>query len=825
MRKEFNTPNSQLSAGHCAKGVVVPIPNWPSLLLGILLTSAATLTLQISIIRLLSVSQGHHFAFMVVSMALLGYGASGSILASFPSLLGWKLPDLLTLATWLFSASALLAYLASNRIPFDLARIAWDRWQIFYIFLLYLAFSIPFFFSGMAISSALTRWSAFSGKLYFSDLTGAALGCLLVLFLFGIFGGPGTLLFSCLLGATASIVFGWTLRSFRIFLWFWIGVLACLLIWQPPWTAPHLSPYKALSTALRFPGARLLGTYWDPISRVDVLESPAARTAPGLSLEYLNPLPSQLGLTVDGDQLNAITRFHGEPREAGELRFLDFLPSSLPYRITRPQRVLILEPKGGLEVLNALFHETKETVVIETNPTIVQLLKGSYGDYSGRIYWRDGVQANIENGRSYLHRAPPPFDLIVLPLSESLGASSSGFIGLHEDYRLTMEAFQEYFRVLKPGGFLFASLYLLPPPRAELRLVSTVREALRKTGKRPADHILAYRSWGTFSLLVKKDPILSPEIESLKSFCQQQRYDLVYYPGISLEEVNLYNRFPQPLYYEGMQGLLREGMGLGAAYPFDLSPATDDRPFFHYFFRWEYWREIYQLAGGKWQILLEGGFLVLAVFFLALTLSLLFIILPVILRQGEKSGVPGVRPFPWVIYFVALGLGFMFVEISLIQRFILFLGHPVYSVSLVIFSLLVSAGMGSRLSMRIDPKTLWRVKGILLGVAGLLFLGAILYPQVLPVFQGKTLILRFVLTFLFITPLGFFMGMPFPLGIRLVGSQRPSLVPWAWCANGCASVLGSILPVILALTWGFQTVFFAAATCYSLALFVIWKYG
>ena len=795
------------------------------LFLGIFLTSAATLTLELSIIRLLSVAQWHHFAFLVVSMALLGYGASGSFLSSFPSLLKGDPLGLLSRASALFSVSALLAYLAGNWIPFDLARVSFDRWQTLYLFLFYLVFSVPFFFSGLVISSALTHWNAMAGKLYSSDLAGASLGCLLPLGLFGILGGPGTLLFSCLLGGLASAVFGWMKKSRGVFPWIWTGFFALLLFWQPSWMDLRLSPYKSLSTALRFPGARLLETHWNAFSRVDVLESPAARTAPGLSLEYLNPLPQQLGLTLDGNQLNAITRFRGEPAGAGELKFLDFLPSSFPYRNLPPQRVLVLESRGGLEVLNALYHGTREVIAVETNPMIVELLKTKYGEFSGRIYDRPEVRAVVEDGRSYLRRSSASFDLIVLPLGESLGASAAGIGGLREDYRLTVEAFGEYLKALKPGGFLSFSLYLLPPPRGEMRLVSTIQEALVKEGKHPADHLLAFRTWGTFSLLVKKDSIKAGEVEDLKDFCRQMRFDLVYYPGISRGEVNLYNRFPRPFYFEGLQGLLREGEMYSSRYPFDLSPATDDRPFFHSFFRWKYWPEIYRLAGGKWQILLEGGFLVPVVFFLALLLSILFIILPLFFKKRGEGGMVGNFPFAWLAYFSALGLGFMFVEISLIQKLILFLGHPIYSVSLVIFSLLVSAGIGSRFSLRFDGRSFRELKILLLFLGGLLFASAFLYPRIFSFFQGSPAFFRWLLTFALIGALGFFMGMPFPMGIRRAASRGQVCVSWGWCANGCASVLGAILPVLLALTWGFQVVFFLSCLCYLIALLAVWKEG
>ncbi|MBI4496139.1 MAG: hypothetical protein HY697_04305 [Deltaproteobacteria bacterium] len=786
---------------------MIPFPFF----IGIFLISAATLSLEVTLTRLLSVAQWHHFAFLVVSMALLGFGASGSFLFTFPRLFRRLEP---ARSSGLFSLSTLLSCVLSHLIPFDLARIAWDRWQVLYVLLYYLIFSVPFFFSGLTLSSTLARFSAQSGKIYAADLAGAALGCLLVLFLFGLWGGSGAFLFSSLLGALAAAAFSCRKGKVLSLEWLWAGSLAALLLWAPSLFDLPLSPYKGLSAALRFPGARLLETHWNSFSRVDVLETPAARTAPGLGLDFLDPLPPQLGITLDGDRLSAITRLRGG-RE--ELRFIDFLPSSLPYQLARAGRALILEPRGGLEVLIALHHRMPEVVVAEPNPILSGLLRGKYAEYSGGIYLRREVRVVQEDGRSFLGRRPPEFDLIVLPLTESLGASASGFSGLQEDYRLTAEAFGEYLRALRPGGLLAVSLYLLPPPRGELRLVSTLQEALRRTGKRAENHLLIFRSWGTFTLLAHKDPVGPREIAALKSFARRLRFDLVHYPGMSIAEANLFNRFSTPLYFTAVRRALTEGERFYHAYPFDIHPATDDRPFFQHFFRWAHLGEVYRLAGEKWPILIEGGYLLPIIFLQGLILSLLFIALPLAFRRREPGGLT----FSWILYFSALGLAFMFVEISFIQKFILFLGHPVYAVSLVLFSLLLSAGLGSRLSTRLDPARSKVLKVILLMISALILLYAFLLPTVLSFFQGQPLLMRQLLTFLIAAPPGLLMGMPFPLGIRLVGARWAPFVPWAWCANGCASVLGSILPVILALAWGFQNVFFIAALLYLLGLAAI----
>jgi len=787
---------------------------------GIFLTTAATLILEISLVRLLSVAQWHHLAFLVVSIALLGYGASGAFLFSFPRFFQPGEPPNLSRVSWLFSASTLGSYIIGNQIPFDLVRIAWDRWQVFHLSLFCLVYAVPFFFSGLIVSSALTRWSALSGKIYAADLIGASAGCFLVLGLFSLLGGTGTLFFSAFLSGLAALIFSWRQKSFSFLLWIWPAIPALLSFYPPSFLQLVISPYKPLSAALLHPGSRLLETRWNSFSRVDVVDSPAVRTAPGLSLRYPERLPPQIGLCVDAERMNALTRLSGEVRGKDEFRFLSALPASLPYQLARPERVLIFDPMGGLDVLISLYHQVRETVVLETNPAVVDLIRGTYASYSGNLYRREGVRVEIGDGRSFLRGKPAPFDLIVFPLTETLGASASGLSSLREDYRLTVEAFQDYLEALTPTGFMAVQLYLLPPPRSELRLVSVLQEAFKRSGKAAGNHLLAMRSWGTFSLFIKKGEILPAEIAALKSFCEKWRFDPVYYPGMPAGEANRYNRFPVPVYFSAVQNLLRQEKLFLASYPFDLNPATDNAPFFHHVFRWGHWKEIYHLAGEKWQILVEGGFLLPLVFLQALLLSFFFILLPAAWRKKELPFL-GAPHFRWILFFFAIGLAFMFVEISLIQKFILFLSHPVYAVSAVILSILIFAGLGSRISAFLHPRQ--SLKRMLPILVGLLILYAFLLSRILPFFQGWQLEARYFLSALLIAPLGLTMGIPFPAAIRLLGAQKPEFIPWAWCANGCASVLGAILPVLIALSWGFQAVWLLSSLLYLLGLSLIWR--
>ncbi len=795
---------------------------------GLALISFSTLLLEISLTRLFSVAQGYHFAFLVVSMALLGYGASGSFLFSFPKFLKGNPENKLFWSSGLFSWSTTFAYILSNLLPLDLARLYLDPWPILYIFLYYLLLTTPFFFSGLTIAAAITLRSHWAGKIYCADLGGAGCGCLAALILLDFWGGPEALMFSAFAGFLASLIFARLLKEktkIHYLKWAW-GIILLIFLFRPPaFLDLRLSYYKPLKAALLYPGARLLETHWNVFGRVDFLESPAVRTAPGLSLLFLNSLPPQIGLAINAERLSALTKLTSIKNIKSELSFIEFLPASFPYHLLSPEKVLILEPLGGLEILVALYHGSKKVTGVELNPLLVSLLKGKYREFSGGIYDHPRVQVVIDDLRNYVRRNPGPFDLVVFSLTESWAVAASGISSLHEDYRLTKEALADYLRVLSPQGALAISLYLNPPPRAELRLVAMIKETLEQMGRDPRQHLLIFRTWGTFNLLLKKNPLTQKEIQALELFCAKLRFDLVYYPGISREKANIYNKFPIPIYFESIQKILSGEESFLKAYPFDLSPPTDDQPFFHHYFRWAYWGELYHAGGQKWQIFMEGGYLVPLTFFISLMLTIIFILFPLKYRWRPKPISAHQQRFkkPSLIYFAALGLGFMSVEISLMQKFILFLGHPVYSISLVIFSLLIFAGLGSRVSQKITLPAYGLAFLIFLFVIGYLLFCASFLTSLLSWAHSLPLWGRQIFTVFFIGLLAFFMGMPFPLGIRLWGERAPDYIPLAWSVNGCTSVLGAIFPVIVALAWGFQTVFLIAAGLYGLAFFVLKK--
>ena len=650
---------------------------------GVGLTSLAALMLQVSLMRIFSVALWHHFAFMVVSIAFLGYGASGTFLMMVPKIKARSRRPTLAQLALVLSVATLVCYCCSKRIPFDPARLVWDRYQGIYLLGYYGVLSIPFFFAGLILALVYTHRVEKVGRLYACDLAGAGLGCIGIFWVYAFAGEPGAVLAVCLLAGLASLAFspnGW---KFNLMRGIWMGILGLIMVTTPELLSVNISPYKALKVALRYPGARLLETRWHPAGRLDIIESGAVRFAPGLSLQFRGKLPSQLGLCLDAGRLNAVTRFNGN---MDDISFTEFLPASLPYAIREPNNVLIMEPMGGLDILAARSHGAKKIVTTHSSPLVVRAMMTSLKAFSGNLY-KDNVTLVEQQGRSFLRRDLMAFDVIQLPLTDSVGAVSSGLYGLAEDYTLTVEAFKTYIGALKPEGLLTVTQYLLPPPRHEIRLVALACAALEAMGvTHPERHLAAIRSWGAFTLVVKRDPFESQEVRRIKDFCRRLRFDLVHYPNMEKAEANVYNRFPSPLYHDMIQKVLnvRNREAFYESYFFDVRPVTDDRPFFYHNFRIDKVIPLYRAVGNKWHLFLEGGYLVHLIFFQALVISLVLITIPL-----KKTGLSSSS---WFLgYFGLIGIAFMLTEICLIQRFILFLARPVYAFSVVLFSVLVAS--------------------------------------------------------------------------------------------------------------------------------------
>lgn len=732
---------------------------------------------------------------MVISIAMLGIGASGAALSLYPALKSISRTGFYGL---LLGLSITASYVAANQLNFDPVRLSWDRMQILYICLYYVFLSVPFFFFGLLVSTVLSEITGRTGLLYGSDLLGAGTGSLCLLYFMSIMCPEKCIVLISCIALTASLVIG----AFRIrILCAVIIAFNIFLLTMPDLIAPRMSPYKGLQVALRYPGAEHIKTYNGPFSRVDVFKSPAARFAPGLSVKYLEPLPEQLGLSIDGADLNAVT-----PKGVEDsFEFLNYIPSALPYEIAEKDDILILEPKGGFDVLLAKHYGAKSISKVDSNPLVVKMVRDiDPGVYDERTW--------TAIGRSWLRKRDDKFDIIDIPL---LGTSPAGSFGIDEDYRFTVEAFKEYLRHLKENGLLSIHLFILPPPRTELRLLGTLVVAMEESGIRePHRNIIALRSWGTVCIISKNIPFNPGEVRAAREFAERNRFDLLYYPGIKEEETNVFVRTPTGEYFLAFSSILRDDTRgpFQRGYIFDIRPVHDENPFFHYYFRLSNLKKIYETMGAKWQYFIEEGYLLPAVLAQVMLLSVVLMILPASSRR-LRSG-QGITPFFHLLYFAFLGIGFMFVEITLIHKTILPLENPSYAITSVITAILISSGSGSMLSNRYPSIG---NRSATLAVALLILAYSFFMPSIFDAVSSGQLSVKIALISIILMPLGLLMGIPFPLGLRNLGAGAPQLIPWAWAVNGCMSVLAPLAAIMLAMSAGFKTVLWFGAAAYFLA--------
>jgi len=643
-------------------------------------------------------------------------------------------------------------------------------------------------------------------------MVGSGLGCLLVLVSPPLLGGGGTVVLAALLGLAAVFVFSLPRSTLRLGLAS-AGVIGLIILLAslPAILESKMSPHKSLSQVLLHAETRTLSTAWNAFSRVDAVESSSIHIAPGLSFNYEQELPSQSAITVDGANLSPMSQI-----EASEADFTEYLPSALVYRLSPNGKALVIEPQGGLDVLTALHHQSSSVVAVVSNPLVIEAVE-SFGK-KGRLLDDPRVEVATEGVRSYLRRSEEQFDVVQLSLTDSFRVVAAGAYSLSENYRYTVDAFREYYRHLAPGGILSITRWIQVPPSEGVRLMSLATATLESLDvTHPEQHMAAIRSFQTITLLVKESPFSPQDIATVKDFCDRLGFDVVYFPGIDPADLNRYNVLPHEVYHEAFSRILSpsEREAFLADYAYNISPPTDERPFFFHFFKWSQAPYIWHSLGKTWQPFGGAGYLIVAALLLGAVLaSAIFILLPLYFRSREKRGrsqtlVPGVR-WQLFIYFSALGLGFLFIEIPLMQKFILFLDEPTYAFAIVLFTIFVCSGLGSLLSTRLAK----RLPQIILCLSLLAFLYPLLLSYLFEALLGQSLLLRLLAALGALAPLSFLMGIPFPSGIRIMGTLSPNLVPWAWGINGCVSVVSSILSLMLALSVGFSWVLVAAGSAY-----------
>jgi MFS family permease len=793
--------------------------------LALSLISAAALAYEILLTRLFSIIQWHHFAYMMISVALLGYGAAGTFVSIFRSRIERRFEAVFAASAALFGILAVTCFLVAQQVPFNPLEFLWDPQQPAWLLLIYLLLFVPFFFAALCVCLMFTRFASRAHRVYSFDIIGAAAGCLgvvaglYVLPPIGVLGATGALA----LLAGALVWWGTGLKPRLAAGVFGLAAGAIILAAAGPLGQLRMSQYKELSQILKVMGAHVVAEESSPLGLISVVKSPEVpfREAPGLSLNAPDEPPPQLGVFTDGEGMSALTRFDGH-RES--LAYLDYVTSALPYHLVHSPSVLILGAGAGADVLQALYADASSVDAVELNPQVAGLVQARFAEFSGRPYSVPGVTLHVAEARGFAAAADRRYDVIQLALLDAFGASSAGLYALSESYIYTVEALQAYLHRLSPDGYLSITRWVNLPPRDTLKLFATAVTALEASGVRdPGARLALIRSWKTATLVIKNGALTAGEIAAIKEFCRTRSFDLAWYPGMQPAEADRYNRLDQPYFYEGAAALLGSAREeFIERYKFNIAPATDDRPYFFHFFRWKALPELVRLKQQGGLPLLEWGYpLVVATLAQALLASILLILLPLGLLRRRLP--PSPLPRPWLrvaSYFGVLGLAFMFVEMAFIQRFILFLSHPLYAVSVVLFAFLLFAGLGSRFSEGLQPgaagrlsPAAWPVAAI--AVLSLLYL--VLLPPVFDALIGLPDLAKIPISILLIAPLGFAMGMPFPLGVAAVAAGNQELVPWAWGVNACASVVSAVLATLLAIHAGFTVVLLLALALYLVA--------
>ncbi len=781
--------------------------SWRRLHLALGLHSVAIVAFQLALMQVLALTQWDHFAAMVISLALLGFGAAGTVIALFRAGLLLRLERLLPLL--LFAGAALTAGVvpASQVLfgGFDSYLLFFDSGQVGRLLLLILLFALPFFCGALVIGLIFVRQVERIGTLYFANLLGSGMGGIAGIALAGLMAPARLPAVIALFTLAAGIL----LLPRRHHILQGAGLAALLAIgaffcFPPPL---EISQYKELRSALNLPGARIVAERPGLYGLIQAVSAPGLREAPGLSLAYPGSIPERDQLFHNGNGLGAVPRW---PPGPGALP-LDYTTTALPYALGTPRSVLLLHAGTGAAVAQALAHGAARVTAVEPNRAALDLLRRHYPDTAGRLLDHPALTLAPLEPRTFLARNPARYDLIALPAAGAFGGSA-GLFALREQNLLTVEGLAALWRQLAPDGVLCLSAWLDYPPRHPLRLAATLAEALAGEGLADLSrHLAAVRSWGTVTFCLKRSPLTPAEAEQVRVFCRDRHFDPLLLPGLRTGEREGYHRLEDRRFFADLDRILSgDREELYGDYLFRLRPATDDRPFFSQFLRWRTLPHLARLMGERALPFLEIGYLLVILSFLLLAAAAVVLILLPLVRLGWR----GDGRLGTLTYFGGLGIGFMLVEIVLVHRFVLYLGHPVYAAAAVICAVLVWAGAGSWVSSRLPAGAVTPSRA-----AGAVALFLLLYTFFLPPLMTSTMALplagKVLFTLVLVAPPAFLMGLPFPLGLQHLARRREADVPWAWGINGCLSVVSTALATIIAVEAGFTAVFLCAAAAYG----------
>ena len=785
-----------------------------TILLGIGAVSGALLMTELALTRIFSVTMYYHFAFLAISIALFGLSASGVLVYVLRRRLANVPTDrLLAVGAIVHAAATLVALACLVRIRVGLS---YSPRNLVLMLTIYLLAALPFLTGGTVISAAFARLTPRINLLYAADLIGAAAGCLALIPLLNTVGAPGVVLVAAALSLIAAVSFA-RAGSRRAFAAAGAALLAAPLGAQ----LAGLQPFDVLDTK-GHEGDRVLFSKWNSFSRIGVYDR--AHGDWSLSPKFTGTPGESRFMDIDSAASTPILKGTGRPADAAYLRYE---LTAIAYQLVERPRgftALVIGPGGGRDLLSALVFGATHVDGVEINPIIVRdVMLGRFRDYSGNLYGDPRVAIHVDDGRSFVRRSPKRYDVIQASLVDTWAATAAGAYTLTENSLYTSEAFGEYLDHLTDDGFLTVTRWVFDG----LRLVSLAQEACAARGLDPARHIAIVRHDRVATFLLSKRPFTREQVARLTSHADAMGFVVLYAPrtGEAADgtDAPTPSRAEQPADPPEMlqsrtsaddyARLIRapDRQRFIDAYPVDIRATTDDRPFFFHTTRLA---DQFDVAFGRSMLFGNGLSALLTLFGISAVLVVLFVVGPLLIG----GGLPGSGWARWLAYFGALGAGFMLLEVAMLQRFVLLLGHPVYSLTVTLFSLLLGTGLGSFLTRAVDDLRIRRVTmSALIAIVVLALASRFAVPWLVDAAIPWPLGVRIAVAVTILVPAGILLGMALPGGMRMLAARRPEIAPWGWGMNGAFSVVGATLAVFIAMNWGFSTTFTSAAAVYAVA--------
>ncbi|MGE5244598.1 MAG: hypothetical protein ACM3SQ_10270 [Betaproteobacteria bacterium] len=773
----------------------------PRQLIAIGLTSATLLMTELALTRIFSVVMYYHFAFLAISIALFGLSASGVFAYVFRHRLDPISTDrLLARTSLVYAAATIVALFALVRLRVGLN---YSPRNLVLMLTIYAIATLPFLTGGFVITLAISRLASRINAVYAADLTGAAGGCLVLIPMLNGFGAPGVVLAASGLALTAALLFAPPAARART-------ATAAVVILVVP-VAGQLSrraTFDVVDTKGHL-GDRILFSRWNSFSRVAVYAREHGDWS--LSDRYHGPLPDTRFMDIDSAASTPIVK---AAPDLSNVQYLRYELTALAYHLVerplpgpRPAApgfqpggftALVIGPGGGRDILSALVFGAAHVDGVEINPIIANdVMRDRFRAFSGGVYVNPKVAIAVDDGRSFVRRSNARYDIIQASLVDTWAATAAGAYTLTENTLYTVEAFDDYLDHLSTNGILTITRWVFDG----LRLVSLAQAACDAHGWAAAPRLAVVRHDRVATFLLKKSPFTPAEVARLREVSARLGFDVLYAPDTTVADndyATLIRTDDRARFYD--------------RYPQDVRPTTDDRPFF---FHTTKLADQFQVAFGRSMLFGNGLSALLTLIGISLALVILFVIGPLL----AAGGPPSRGWLTWLVYFGALGAGFMLIEVAVLQRFVLLLGHPVYSLTVTLFSLLLGTGAGAAWSRHLGDGHLRRSTAVALviiaavGIAVLVGVAPVV-AWAIPFGRGT----RIGVAVALLVPIGVALGIPMPAGIRLLCARAPEMVAWAWGINGALSVLGATLAIFIAMNWGFRATLLTASLTYLLGL-------